>query len=417
MTTLNHMNSVDIKLKNPFALIFSVIILEILVGVEMDLVVPSFPELRSVFGLTPFAVELTLGINLLAHTISCLYVGNLGDFLGRRPVIIWGILLFCLGCLVSVYAPNYLILLFGRFLQGAGISAPAVLALIIVADVYSTQDQQKLLGIINGTVTLAIAFAPILGSFICLLFDWKGVFWFLFIFSCLSLYCCHFYMPDSITSHSRLSLSLKDYRGIIQSKKAMSYIFFIGFFTLPYWTFIGISPLLFRQSYGVTLEAFGYFQGSLALVFAGVSLMSPSLLKRFSPKICLVVSGWIIGIFLVCVITALIFDINNPYWITAIMIIFSFGAVFPINITWPYALESIPEAKSRISAALVSIRLLLTMIGVQVVGHFYDGTFLPIGVLCIFSIFVFSYFMYIIIKFDPHFLEPQTLNSKNGNIT
>jgi len=40
----------------------TVIIIEILAGAEIDIFVPSFPELQRVFGLSPFMVELTLGL-------------------------------------------------------------------------------------------------------------------------------------------------------------------------------------------------------------------------------------------------------------------------------------------------------------------------------------------------------------------
>jgi DHA1 family bicyclomycin/chloramphenicol resistance-like MFS transporter len=58
---------------------------------EIDLIVPSFPEIQHVFGLSPFAVELTLSLNLLAHCIAGLFAGNLGDKFGRRHIILFSL--------------------------------------------------------------------------------------------------------------------------------------------------------------------------------------------------------------------------------------------------------------------------------------------------------------------------------------
>lgn len=65
----------------------TVLIMEILAGAEVDLFVPSFPDLQKAFNLSPFMVELLLGVNLTAHCITSLIVGNLGDKYGRRPIL------------------------------------------------------------------------------------------------------------------------------------------------------------------------------------------------------------------------------------------------------------------------------------------------------------------------------------------
>jgi DHA1 family bicyclomycin/chloramphenicol resistance-like MFS transporter len=100
----------------------TVIIIEILAGAEIDIFVPSFPELQRVFGLSPFMVELTLFVNLIAHCLTSLLVGNLGDRYGHKPLIILGLIIFIAGSILCSFTNIYWVLLFGRFLQGVGIS-------------------------------------------------------------------------------------------------------------------------------------------------------------------------------------------------------------------------------------------------------------------------------------------------------
>ena len=80
-------------------LLITVIIMEILTGAEIDLFVPSFPEIQDTFNLSTFMTELLLGVNLTSYCITSLIVGNLGDRYGRRPIIILGLLIFNLGSL------------------------------------------------------------------------------------------------------------------------------------------------------------------------------------------------------------------------------------------------------------------------------------------------------------------------------
>ena len=153
-------------------LFITVIIMEILARAEVDLFVPSFPDIQDTFNLSPFMTELLLGVNLIAYCITSLIVGNLGDRYGRKPIIILGLLIFNLGSLFCVFSNNYESILLGRFLQGAGISAVAVLVYVVLADIYSVQEQQKLMGILNGTISLSMATAPVIGSYVDLF--WGG---------------------------------------------------------------------------------------------------------------------------------------------------------------------------------------------------------------------------------------------------
>jgi MFS family permease len=145
---------------------FTVVFLEMLTGAEIDIFVPSFPELQDVFMLTPFLVELTISVNLIAHCIASLVIGNLGDRYGRRPVIVYSLLVFVVGSVFCIFAYDYWVLLLGRILQGIGAAGPAVLSIVVIVDLYPTHEVQKKMGIINGAVTLAMAGAPILGSYV-----------------------------------------------------------------------------------------------------------------------------------------------------------------------------------------------------------------------------------------------------------
>ncbi len=68
--------------------------MEILVGAEIDLFVPSFPEIQTIFNISTFEVELLLGVNFIGHCITSLIVGNLGDRFGRKAIIIIGLIIF-----------------------------------------------------------------------------------------------------------------------------------------------------------------------------------------------------------------------------------------------------------------------------------------------------------------------------------
>lgn len=130
-------------------LLATVILMDLLTGMEFDLFVPSFPELQTHFGLLPFWVEALLSINFIAYCISLFFVGGLADRYGRRPIILIGLITFIIGGILCIWAPFYQFLLAGRFLQGIGIAAPAILSFLIIADSYPLKHQQFFMAMLN----------------------------------------------------------------------------------------------------------------------------------------------------------------------------------------------------------------------------------------------------------------------------
>ena len=366
---------------------FTVLILAILSGAEIDLFTPSFPELQTIFNLSPFTVELLLSVNLIAHCVSSLMVGNLGDRYGRKNIIIAGLIIFIIGSLFCVFATYYWCLLLGRILQGLGIAGPAVLNFLVIIDNYPSTEQPHKIGLLNGFATLAIAFAPVVGSYVCLFFKWQGNFVILLLLGIICLILTILFLPPSEINHT-IKLSIKEYKPIFNSKIAIYFIITICFITQSYWIFIGISPILYMESFNVSLKNFGFYQGSLCLFFSVVSLSSSYLIKRFGTKKCLYAGIWLLIVFTIATILLIIFHINDPNIITLILLLEAVGVVFPINILWPLALSVVPGATSRMTAIMTTSRLILTSLGLQLVGFLYNGVFFHIGLVMVLSLII-----------------------------
>jgi len=366
---------------------FTVLILAILSGAEIDLFTPSFPELQNIFNISPFMVELLLSSNLIAHCIGSLIVGNLGDRYGRKNIIIYGLIIFIIGSLLCVLSTNYWQLLLGRILQGLGISGPAVLDFLIIVDNYPLSQQQQKLGILNGFSTLAIAFAPIIGSYVSLFFKWQGNFVVLLFLGIICLILTILFIPKGQINHA-VKFSIKEYLTIFKSKTVLYFIISICFITQSYWIFVGISPILYIESFKISLEHFGFYQGSLCILFSIVSLSSGYLIQKFGQKKCFIAGLWLLVIFTIFTLLLIIFNINDPVIITLVLQLEAIGVVLPINILWPLSLHAIPNAKGRLTAIMTTSRLIITSIGLQVVGWLYNGIFAHIGLIMVISLII-----------------------------
>lgn len=124
---------------------------------------------------TPALLGLALGIYGLSQALLQVPFGMLSDRIGRKPVIAGGLLLFALGSVVAAEASSVYGLILGRFLQGCGAIASAIMAL--VTDLTSERGRTRAMAAIGASIgvsfTLALALGPVLTA-------WGGlslVFW------------------------------------------------------------------------------------------------------------------------------------------------------------------------------------------------------------------------------------------------
>ena len=359
----------------------TVILMDILSGVEFDLFVPSFPELQKQFGLSPFWVEALLSVNFVGYCLGLLFVGSLADCYGRKPVILMGLLTFVIGSALCLGGDSYLMILTGRFFQGIGVAAPAILSFLLIADAYSLKKQQAVLAMLMAVSNISIAVAPVVGSYVTLHFHWQGNFMTLFFLGVISLAMAALFVPNhKLPEPKKISL-LRGYLAVFQSKPLMLLIVNIIFIIVPYWVVVGISPLLYLDELGVSLAHFGYYQGTLAFVFAIGCVIYGCVIEKYDQKKMLWLSNglFVLGVISVGVVTFL--DGRYPLLITLALLPFIIGQIIPGTLLYPASLHFIPEAKGRVTAIIHGGRLMLSAVGLQLVGYFYAGSFQNVGII------------------------------------
>jgi MFS family permease len=121
-------------------------------------------------GVTPALTGLAIGAYGITQALLQIPAGLLSDRIGRKPVIIGGLLVFAFGSVVAAQAESIQMIIVGRALQGAGAIAAAIMAL--VADLTREEHRIKAMALIGMSIGLSFAAAMILGP---VLNDWVGV--------------------------------------------------------------------------------------------------------------------------------------------------------------------------------------------------------------------------------------------------
>lgn len=371
------------KLMTQSTLIATIIVMDVLVGMEFDLFVPSFPELQQHYALSAFWVEALLSANFAGFCLSLFFVGGLADRYGRKPIIIWGLLLFILGSLLCLWAVHYPWLLLGRFLQGIGVAAPSILSFLIIADTYPLKQQQTLMAILNGVMNFSVGAAPIVGSYIAYHYKVRGNFLALLTLSIVTLFMTILFVrtPNGASLVQKKEVTFGGYMPIFRSKPLLLLMGHIIVQIVPYWIFVGMSPLFYIQDLGVSLDYFGYYQGSLAFLFAIGSFVSGSLIKRYDHKKLLYSSVHIFTFGFLCLAIVSFFPVRSPLLITLAFIPFVLGQVIPTTLLYTLSFNYLPHAKGKIAAILQGGRLVFSALSLQLAGYFYAGSFKNIGIV------------------------------------
>ena len=119
-------------------------------------------------------VGLTIGAYGLTQALFQIPFGIASDRFGRKPVIVFGLLLFALGSIVAAVADDLPLILVGRVIQGAGAISAAVTAL--AADLTREQHRTKVMAMIGSSIGLVFAISLVVAPLLYAAIGMPGIF-------------------------------------------------------------------------------------------------------------------------------------------------------------------------------------------------------------------------------------------------
>ncbi|MEH6552161.1 MAG: MFS transporter [Pseudomonadales bacterium] len=118
---------------------------------------------------------LAMGAYGLTQALLQIPFGFWSDRWGRKPVILAGLLIFCIGSVVAALATDVNGVIIGRAMQGAGAVSSAILALL--ADLTREEQRSKAMAIVGASIGLTFGLSLLIGPFLSDVFGLSGLFW------------------------------------------------------------------------------------------------------------------------------------------------------------------------------------------------------------------------------------------------
>ena len=143
---------------------------------SIDTFLPSFPAIAAEFDLTSWEVQQIITAYLLPFACFSLVHGPLSDALGRRRVVLGGLVVYTVGSIGCLLAPSFAWLLVFRVMQGMAAGLGPTVARAVVRDVFEGANAQRLMSSMMLLFAVAPAVAPILGGWLHVVAGWRSVF-------------------------------------------------------------------------------------------------------------------------------------------------------------------------------------------------------------------------------------------------
>lgn len=253
--------------KQRIGLAFLLSFLAMLGPFNIDMYLPSFPEIANDLDARASLVQLSLTACLIGLASGQMVIGPISDAKGRKKPLLFFISLFALASLMCALAPNIAVLVIGRFLQGFTASAGVVLSRAVVRDVFSGKELTKffsLLMVINATAPLI---APIMGGAILMLpfASWNTVFLFLCGMGIFLVGMVAFKLKESLPEEKRqpssLGNSIRTMGSLLNDRSFIGYAIVVGFVQGGTFAYVAGTPFVYQEIYNVSPQVFSFLFG------------------------------------------------------------------------------------------------------------------------------------------------------------
>ncbi|MFH4800326.1 multidrug effflux MFS transporter [Vibrio diabolicus] len=252
---------------------------------SMGLVMPSLPWIAKDFSISLDQAQLLVSIYLLGFGPSQFIYGPVSDALGRKKVLLTGLLIAMSGLLMIIFlSDTFTGMVMGRFLQGLGTGCCAVLARASTRDRFSGDELPVAMSYIAMAASITPLIAPVIGGFINFHFGWSMVFISLLGYVSLAWVIIAFKFTETIVKRSVIPSPrnmLFQYRDLVTSRYFMSFasISWLNFSLMI--TTVSVMPFIMQDQIGMTSDQYAMW----ALIPALGMLGGTTICNRVRPII------------------------------------------------------------------------------------------------------------------------------------
>ena len=168
------MKGVALQTRLPFGQIILLATLTATLPAAIEGLSPALPAMAAGLGTDPTHMPAAMSAFVISFAVAQLLGGMCADALGRRPVVLGGLLLFTLAGVLAAFATSFPLLLAARAVQGVGAAAAVLLARTMVRDQLGREDAARALALIGIIMGFTPTLAPLVSGVLVAFGGWRA---------------------------------------------------------------------------------------------------------------------------------------------------------------------------------------------------------------------------------------------------
>ena len=352
----------------------ALVLFEFSVYIGNDLVQPAMLAITKEFGVSSSWAPSSMSFYLLGGACVAWLLGPLSDRIGRKKVLLAGVLFFVVCCLLILLTQNIESFLALRFLQGIGLTVISAVGYAAIQETFEERDAIKVMALMANISLLAPLLGPVVGAALIDHVSWHWGFIGIAFLAFLSWFGLKAKMPESQVSIPKQPFSyiLDDFKQVYKNKRFLGMTLALPMVSMPLMLWIALSPVMLVEELGFSSMQYGLAQFP---VLGGLILGNIVLIKIID-KLALgksVLIGLPIMLLGSLVLVAGVIWQDYLIWcLIAGMTLLSFGEGISFSVLYRFALMSSEVSKGTVAAAVSMLLMFSFFFIIELVRVLYE---------------------------------------------
>ena len=366
----------------------------------MAIAIPTLESFSQLYQAPYSTVQFIISAYLLGLASSMPLVGFLSDKIGRRPVLLSGLVLFVIASIFCSTTDSLNSLIFWRVIQGIGASVGSVMSRAMIRDVSNASETARSLSRVTAIMGISPMIAPVIGAIGYQIFgNPNGIFIITAAIGILVLTAILLMLPETrnaalLESTSKEPWSDK-YRYLLGSKVFVGSSLIYAFTTGAFFAILAVASTVFYNDLGIDSAGFGFIWSGLTILYTVSAFMAGTLSSKYG-----LMKVLLVGVLLNVIAGLLFYSLVKVFDVTLISVIvplvimfFAHGYIVPMSLA--QAVSARPEIAGSSSGLSSALGLVIGGMFSILSGLVFDGRLLPIALIVSASTILcgLSYFM------------------------
>jgi DHA1 family bicyclomycin/chloramphenicol resistance-like MFS transporter len=371
--------------RTPWGLVILLGSLTAMGPLAIDMYLPSLPAIGAGLHASAGEAQATVSAFLAGMAIGQLFYGPASDRLGRRPPLLFGVVIYVAASIACSMAISPAMLIGGRFIQALGACAGGVISRAVIRDRFNHTETARVLSLMMLIMGLAPILAPLLGGVLLGFGGWRLNFWFMTAFGVAVGIAGFFRLTESrseeTTAHAATETPMQAYLALLREPRLVGYALAGSLNGATLFTYIASSPDLLIKTYGIPASAFGWVFGLNAVGIIGSNQVNRHFLRRRTPDQILAKSSLIAVGFGVLLLIAALTGIGERWSVLPALFLLLSTYGFMQGNTMAGALNVDPRRAGAISAMMGAVSFGTGAVASAAAGVLHDGTPRPMALV------------------------------------